>query len=326
MKNLFFTLSLIFIFTSQLYAQKRYLEPFADSVIVDTYTYADKNQHELQLDLYQPAFDPDQKRPVLMYVHGGGFAGGVRDEAFIRKFCRNVAGYGYVAVSVSYRLTRKDSVTGFGCDCPAAEKLKTFRAAVEDVQDATYFLIERNEQLGIDPHRIILAGSSAGAETVLNTALQPPYCYGLNSGPVSYAGVISMAGAIPDTTAIYDDSAVPALFFHGTSDQLVPYATAPHRYCSPGNPGYLILHGSYTIAERLRKLGKSYWLHTICGGDHAIASTPMRDFFDEIIRFCYDFALNGKKAQVHTLDEGPQDGRYPEYNFCETETNSNDEN
>lgn len=320
MKHFFFVVSLLVLACPfRMQAQERYTAPIADSVAVDTYTYADKNQQELQLDLYQPALDTQTNRPVLLYVHGGGFSGGARNEANIREFCSRVASCGYVAVSVSYRLTRKDSATGFGCDCPASEKLKTFRAAVDDVQDATYFLIERSEQLGIDPHRIILAGSSAGAETVLNTAFQPPYCYGLDSGPVSYAGVISMAGAIPDTAAIYNDSAVPALFFHGTSDQLVPYASAPHRYCSPGNPGYLMLHGSYTMAERLRQLGKPYWLHTICGGDHAIASTPMTDFFDEIIRFCSDFVLKGEKSQVHTIDAGEHLGNYPSFNFCDTE-------
>ena len=164
--------------------------------------------------------------------------------------------------------------------------------AGEDLQDATYFLIERWEQFAIDPHKIILAGSSAGAETVLNTAFQPPYCYGLDSGPVSYAGVISMAGAIPDTTLIYDDSAVPALLFHGTEDMSVPYATAPSGYCEEGQLGYLILNGSYTIAERLRELGKPYWLYTICGAGHEVHSLPMTAYFDDIMQFCCEFSYN----------------------------------
>jgi predicted esterase len=119
---------------------------------------------------------------------------------------------------------------------PVSEKLATFDAAVEDIQDATFYLIQNYEYLGIDPQNIILAGSSAGAEAVLITAYSPPVCYDLPSGPVAYAGVIGMAGAIPDTSIIYEESAVPSLFFHGTDDNLVPYATAPHHYCEKTNP------------------------------------------------------------------------------------------
>jgi len=319
-------LIVIFLFSSQfLLAQERYRDQFADSVLVDTYTYAEKDNATLDLDLYQPAFDGADSRPVLLYVHGGGFSGGRRDEPVIRDFCKKVAGYGYVAVSISYRLTRKGTATAFGCDCPADEKLKTFQAAVEDLQDATYFLIERREQFAIDPHKIILAGSSAGAETVLNTAFQPPYCYGLDSGPVSYAGVIGMAGAIPNIDAIYNDSSVPAMFFHGTCDNLVPYGTAPHHYCHEGNPGYLLLYGSFAMAERLRDLGKPYWLHTTCGGDHALAGTPMSEYFDEIMQFCYEFVLEGKKMQIHTIIDGEHNCDYPVFNFCTDENQESNE-
>lgn len=316
------TICLLFflVFTTQIiWAQERYRSQIADSVSVDTYTYAEKNDTTLDLDLYQPAFDGIDNRPVVMYVHGGGFVGGERDEPAIQEFCKKIAERGYVAVSISYRLTRKGTSTEFGCECSADEKLRTFQAAVEDLQDATYFMIERREQFGIDPHRIILAGSSAGAETVLNAAFQPPYCYGLDSGPVSYAGVIGMAGAIPDIEAIYEDSAVPAMFFHGTCDNLVPYGRAPHHYCSEGSPGYLVLYGSYAMAERLRELGKPYWLHTTCGGNHALAGVPMSEYFDEIIQFCYDFVLKGKKMQIHTIIEGDHNCDYPAFNFCTME-------
>lgn len=306
-------------------AQERYQEVVFDSVSVDTYTYAEKDNHVLDLDLYQPAFDGVDERPVLVYVHGGGFSGGKRDEAYIQQFCKRVAEYGYVVASVSYRLTRQGTDTGFGCDCPVEEKMNTFRAAVEDLQDATYFLIERWEQFAIDPHKIILAGSSAGAETVLNTAFQPPYCYGLDSGPVSYAGVISMAGAIPDTSLVYDDSAVPALLFHGTEDNLVPYGTAPHQYCEEGQPGYLILNGSSTIADRLRELGKPYWLYTICGAGHEVHRLPMTAYFDDIIKFCYEFVLEGKKEQIHTIIEDEHAKPDFNYNFCAAEKDENNE-
>jgi len=317
MKNLFLPLIFFLFFLNGLSAQERYLEEIVDSVETETFTYAEKDSQRLDLDIYRPAFDTMDDRPVLLYVHGGGFSGGSRDGSGIVAFCKKVARRGYVAVSMSYRLTRKGTDTMFGCDCPADVKLSTFAEAVEDLQDATFFIIQHQEQFGIDPRRIILAGSSAGAETVLCAAYEPPNCYGLDSGPVAYAGVISMAGAIPDTAKITRETAIPSMFFHGTCDNLVPYGTAPHHYCSKDQPGYLILNGSKAISEKLRLLGKPYWLHTTCGGDHALAGIPMTRYFNEIMQFCHDFVLQGKREQIHTIVPGEHNCDYPAYNYCQ---------
>ncbi len=300
LRNLLFCAGLVLL-TTIVYAQDRYIDPSYDEVLTETYTYATKDGENLDLDIYLPEYDSATKRATIIFVHGGGFSGGTRNSEGIVEFCGQLANYGYVVASISYRLTRKGKPEGFGCDCPANEKLNTFYAAVEDIQDATFFLIEHREQFSIDPQKIILIGSSAGAETVLNTAYQPPYCYGLDSGPVAYAGVISMAGAIPDTTVIYDESAVASLLFHGTDDVLVPYGTAPHHYCAKENPGYLILHGSQTIANKLEQLKVPCWLHTTCGGGHEIANTPMTKYFDEIVDFCYNFVIHDKGETRYTV-------------------------
>jgi acetyl esterase/lipase len=207
---------------------------------------------------------------------------------------------------------------GFGCDCPATEKMNTFQSAVEDLQDATFFLIENRESLAIDPQKIILAGSSAGAETVLNTAYQPPMCYGLDSGPVSYAGVISMAGAIPDTLRIYNESAVPSLLFHGTCDNLVPFSSASHRHCQPDQQGYLPLFGSLSIAQRLRTLQVPHWLYISCGAGHEIASDPMTSSFGVMVAFCYEYVVLGKGSIRQTIIPGDQRScTYGNFDFCD---------
>ena len=320
MKHFLFFLKVslpVIIFSFNSSAQERYKEEITDSVRVETYTYAFKDNQSLDLDAYFPAFDNQTKRPLIIYVHGGGFSGGKRNEPGIQEFCRKLAQHGYVAASISYRLTRHGSETGFGCDCPAVDKLNTFNKAVEDIQDATFFMIKNCDKMGIDPQKIILSGSSAGAEAVLNAAYQPPYCYGLDSGPVSYSGVISMAGAIPDTSRIFKESAVPSLFFHGTCDNLVPYSSAPHHYCKEKQPGYLILHGAYTIAEKLRKIGTPCWLYTYCNAAHEIAGKPMTANFNEIIDFCYSFILNNGTEQRVTIKKTENKPcEYQTFNFC----------
>ena len=318
MKKLPVIFSILFLVSLQLFSQVRYRDQVKDEIISETFTYVSKDGQDLELDVYRPEFDADFERATLIYVHGGGFQGGKKDSDGIKIFCTRMAEKGYVVASISYRLTRKDKEGGFGCECPAQEKMNTFYAAMEDIQDATFFLIQNRESLGIDPQRIILAGSSAGAEAVLNTAYQPPYCYGLDSGPVSYAGVISMAGAVTDTISIYDESAIPSLFFHGTDDPLVPYASAPHHYCKKEDPGYLVLHGPQTIAQKLQQLNVPFWLHTTCGGGHELANKPMTAYFNEIVEFCFNFVINDSGESKYTVvNKKIQDPQYEQFNFCE---------
>lgn len=308
---------MMIIISLNTFTQERYSSVLFDEINTETVTYATKDGEALKMDIYIPQNDSDFERATLIYLHGGGFSTGTRDSEKIVEFCNRLAGYGYVVVSMSYRLSRKNKETGFGCDCPAEDKLNTFIGAIQDIQDASYFLVENREQFGINPQKLILAGSSAGAEAALNAAYQPPMCYGLDSGPVSYAGVISMAGAIPDTVVIYEESAIPSLFFHGTDDNLVPYATAPHRYCQKGQPGYIVLNGPHTIVQKLDKLHTPYWLHTTCGGAHEISDSPMTEYFDVITEFCQRFVIDSEKESVKTVVEGKQKGGiFGEYDFC----------
>lgn len=316
MQKVWFVLFILIVASEISNAQNRYSASLFDEILTETYTYATKDGENLDLDIYLPFPDAEDKRATLVFVHGGGFSGGTRNGEQTKHFCTQMAEYGYVVASISYRLTRKGKPEAFGCDCPVTDKLNTFQMAVEDLQDATYFLIENREQFGIDPLKIILAGSSAGAETVLNTAYQPPYCYGLDSGPVSFAGVISFAGAIPDTVKIYNESAIPSLLFHGTDDNLVPYASAAHHYCDKNSPGYLVLHGSHTISQKLAGLNVPYWLHTTCGGKHEVANTPITEYLDVIREFCYNFVIEQNGKTKHTVVPGKQSSEYPQFNFC----------
>jgi len=296
-------------------AQERYKDVLFDYVNIETYAYSSKDNENLNLDIYLPTSDTITKRTVYLFVHGGGFSGGSRDGGIIPEFCKNISRRGYVTVSMSYRLTRKDKPSRFGCDCPAKEKLKTFQSAVEDIHDATLFLIKNQEKFGINPQMIILSGSSAGAEAVLNAAFEP---WQPDDKPFKYAGVISFAGAIPDTGVITKTTAIPTFMFHGTCDNLVPYATAPHHYCKKNSAGYIILNGSYSIANRLEQLNKPCWLHTTCGGNHSIAGTPLTKYLHEILYFCYHFVVKETNEQIRTVVSGDQNNcKYKKYSFCE---------
>ncbi|MCX2681708.1 alpha/beta hydrolase fold domain-containing protein [Galbibacter sp. EGI 63066] len=229
-----------------------------------TFTYSDT----LQLDFYSEENNIDANRLLVLLVHGGGFYAGKRDNPLETEFCKAMALKGYAVASMSYRLTRKGKPSGFGCGCPASEKIETFVAASEDIADAVKFLQHKNKTLKFDADKFVLIGSSAGAEVVLNSAFMQDHYAFKHIPKIKPSGVVSMSGVVLDADYIIKENAIPSLFFHGKKDKIVPFATAPHIYCKPKDVGYIILDGSKTVAVKLDKLKTSNVLAYDEEGDH----------------------------------------------------------
>lgn len=93
------------------------------------------------------------RRPIVLFVHGGGFVGGARRDP-VAPFYDNVgawaAGEGWIGATMSYRLAPQHQ----------------WPAGAEDVGSAVRALRERAAEFGGDPDRIVLFGHSAGAAHV----------------------------------------------------------------------------------------------------------------------------------------------------------------
>lgn len=257
-----------------------------------TYTYAIKGLDTLQMDVYIPKnMKKTDSLPVMLWMHGGGFSGGGRSFPSEVKLAQLASENGYLGVFISYRLTRKGQQTGFGCDCPKNEKLLTFKNAALDFLDAAKFIYQNKTLMGADTNRIIAGGSSAGAEGMLNAVYMREYFVEDLSvyQEVKFAGVFSLAGAMLNADYITKANALPSAFFHGTDDNLVPYGSAPHHLCAPNRVGYLMLDGSATMVEKLKKLEKPFYLYKVIGGKHEMSSIPFEQlddvfsFFDQTI-------------------------------------------
>jgi len=269
-----------------------------------TYTYAIKGLDTLKLDVYTPEnVVAGSKLPTLLWMHGGGFFMGSLDQADNAKLCSTITKYGYIGISISYRLLRKNTETKFGCLCPKEDKMETFKQASIDYLDAAAFIVKNASLLHVDTSKIIAGGSSAGAESILNAVYMREYFAEnlQNYSDVKFAGVLSLAGAMIDSNYITQANALPSVLFHGTDDTLVPFASGSHHLCAPEKPGYLMLDGSKVIVEKLDALETSYYFNVVKGGRHEVSNIPFFQL-DHIIDFFNSTVLNNKVIQTKVIE------------------------
>ena len=196
-----------------------------------TVQYAVKGGKALYLDHYV-SDKAEGSRPCVIFVFGGGFAGGVRDAGKYQSYFDMLTESGYDVVSIDYRLGLKD----FDSDeAGLVETIRTMKNsveyAVEDLLSATRFILDNAGEWNIDPRKIVVSGSSAGAITALQA--ENSICNRSDAAKIvppefNYAGVIAFAGAVFSTGGRpeWETPPCPTLFFHGNSDRNVPYEKA----------------------------------------------------------------------------------------------------
>lgn len=187
---------------------------------------------KLLLDVYSPPKDDTlKKRPLLIFIHGGGFKNNNKTGAFSSIICNGFAKRGYVTASIDYRL---------GVEKPGTNKdvAEAMYRAQQDGKAAIRFFRKYAEKYGIDPDQIFITGSSAGSKTCLAIAYLdesevPSYIdtkkWGSlegNSGNNGYSskvnGVLNCWGAIINYQWIQKGD-VPLFNTAGTNDETVPY-------------------------------------------------------------------------------------------------------
>ncbi|GAA4282217.1 alpha/beta hydrolase [Gaetbulibacter aestuarii] len=275
--KLWYSTILCFILIPGLYAQTRYVDPVFDAISVKTYTYSLIADKTLKFDLYTPLQDKIEHRPLLMLIHGGGFKYGKRSDQGLVSLAKNIAKKGYVVAVVDYTKIPKNK--SFGCHVSKDFVLQTIRTATEDVTQALLYLLKYKNIFGIDDTKIILTGSSAGAEIGLNLAYNRKLVISRKYFPglPKIAGVISISGAILNTDLISQANNTPGVFYHGTVDPIIPYSYGAHHNCTETQKGYLPEAGSKAIVETLKKQKASYLLYSYLDRGHDIFNLPYDD-------------------------------------------------
>ena len=122
-----------------------------------TYTFKKINRHEIKADVY--ARDTVNKRPVVVYFHGGGFIFGNREIGLQPALRDMLLNHKCIIVSADYRLA------------PETKIEQIFKDA-EDVYNWT--INEGPKLFNADANKIIVMGTSAGGPLALHVGLKTP--------------------------------------------------------------------------------------------------------------------------------------------------------
>ena len=261
----------------------------------------------LLMDIYQfKGRETEGKRPVFLYSFGGAWAMGSRVDALCNPLYDHLCEKGWVCVAMDYRLGAARGRDGKPLITPP-EGYNPFQYAidigVEDIYAATAWLIKHADEYNIDPDKIVISGSSAGAINSMNAEYY--ICTGhrlarenLPDG-FNYAGVIPMAGAVyltgeNETELKWDKKPCPMCFFHGSADPTVTFDVER----SPNRHGF----GPLYVGRLLDTMDVPYMLNEYSEGDHCMALLPLKWFWNEIDSFLDRIVLGGQNIKVHAIE------------------------
>ena len=260
--------------------------------------YVENGHARQKLDLFVPE-KAAAPLPLIIWVHGGGWAAGSKDG------CPPLRGgyteRGYAVASIGYRLSG-DAI---------------FPAQIEDCKAAIRWLRAHAKQYGLDPQRFAAWGSSAGGHLAallgtsgdvkeFDTGAHLDQSSGVQAvgdyyGPTD---LLQMdAHALPGARLKHDPATSPESRLIGGAIQENKVKTAranPITYISKNDPAFLIVHGdqdpavphhqSVLLYDALKSAGVRVRFHTLEGAGHGTGfggtelATMVRDFFDRHLK------------------------------------------
>ena len=241
-----------------------------DTVVPQTFEYVVRGEKPLLLDFYRPA-NPRPDSACVVFLFGGGFVVGSRQDEFVRNYCQTLAADGFSVVAIAYRLHLRevnfDTVTLFKTQAVFRDAINMTAA---DASAAIAFVCRHAEEWGISSNRIILCGSSAGAIGVMQldycraNALPPAAELPKGFRPaavVAYAGAVYADGGKPR----YATPPAPTFILHGTVDKIVNYKKFPPVLRSG-------LYGAKRVEKVFRRNNYPHWIFRYKDIGHEVAS------------------------------------------------------
>jgi len=251
-------LSLVFSLAGMVWAQAPALP---DWVQVEANLAYDSHP-ETKLDILRPKTAVG-KRPAILFIHGGGWMGGSKENVMLN-FCLPYLQKGFVVANVEYRLA----------------KAALAPAAVSDVLKAAEWFQKNAAKYGVDPKKIIVSGDSAGGHLALMVGLTPKSA---NLGnPVKVAAIVNFYG-ITDVGDVLEGTNMKQYAVGWIPDSMadrreVARRVSPQTWVRKKLPPSLTIHGGedptvpyehgVTIVKMMREQGNDAELFSLPKGKH----------------------------------------------------------
>ncbi len=219
-----------------------------------------KRVKPLYFDLYEPAINTQEYRPLVITLFGGSFVAGSRDYEDMEAWCKQLARQGYMAASIDYRLISAGQLSGDNL-------IRAGYLTTLDVLAAIHYFKTHCDQYRIDTNRIFLLGQSAGATAILHAIyldederppetkepVMLPALSTAHKASSRVAGAVILWGSIQNPTMIDADERTPVCLIHGKNDHILPIGG--------GNAfkihSFPYVYGGQTIANRLTQIGQN---------------------------------------------------------------------
>jgi pimeloyl-ACP methyl ester carboxylesterase len=128
-----------------------------NAYFVKSAAYGPDSRHRFDIFLPRAAYDGQARTPLAIFIHGGGFSSGAKEDAYSssnQKMIKALLAKGVAFASINYPLiSKKNEQEGL---------IKSLNGAKRALQYLKY-----DGSYNIDPQRVVLLGSSAGASTAL---------------------------------------------------------------------------------------------------------------------------------------------------------------
>ena len=178
---------------------------------------------EQVLDVY-PAAQPGPHR-LVVFVHGGGWVMGNKQGG--HKIAGPLNQAGYTVASIGYRLVPHTDVAG----------------SVQDVAQATAYLLHHAADFNIDPHRFALMGHSSGAHVVALLGTDQRYLRQAGVDPRDLSAVITLDGVfdVPSNLSRHPDETKQEVFGADPA-QWTRYSPVSFVPTMQAHPSFCLLH------------------------------------------------------------------------------------
>ena len=290
--------SLLLILTLALsnpfFAQQREINPTdylnADrfnEIKIETETFASVIDYKgitqnLMCDIYEPKNDSTEKRPCILWIHGGGFrSDSKRTQSYIVKYATDFAKRGFVCISIDYRL--RDGVDMH----TRSDELPALKDASRDANAALEWIRKNAESYKINPDLLFIAGGSAGGRTAItvsqftgpDTEAQVKPESKFKHKKWNKKGIVACAvlwgGLEPEfrswTYPFLSPKSTPTVLIHGEFDKTIP------------------VQNSIDLSEVLTKAGITNELHIIPEAGHTPTNSKTNP---QIEKWMGDFFVN----------------------------------